>query len=192
MKRTLTRTCALLGTMACVGLWLPRDSSAADRRWYVAGGAGICHLDVEESMAYKPDLGFRLVAVGGFQLNRYLGLELDTGFARNTYTRSPNFTQRNVTLNQVPVVVNGIVSWPNATRLEPFGGVGLGLVYVKPSHGEGGGDVSLAFKGGARYGLNERTDLSLDYTFFMLGAASAFIEEAVGLDTGNLAIRWWF
>ena len=192
MKRMLKIGGALLLVMGVASAWLARDSWGADRRWYVTGGVGVCHLDVEHSMATTPDLGFRMVATGGFQINRYLGLELDTGFAQNTYTKSQNLVLRNATLTQVPIVLSGIVSWPNASRLEPFAGAGLGVVYMKPSYGDGGGDASVAFKGGARYALNDRMDVSGDYTFFMLAATSAFIEEAVGLDTGNLALRWHF
>lgn len=169
-----------------------RDAAAIDRGWYLNGGIGANHLDVESSIRTEPDLGFRFVAAGGFQFNRNLGLELDTGYIYNTYSKSRLANQRDNPLRQVPLVLTGVYSLTNWSRLEPYGGVGVGMMWMSYGEKSSGGDAVLAFKGGARYLFSDRLGLGADYTFFMLGATSAFVEEPVGADTMNLTLHWMF
>ena len=169
-----------------------REAGAIDRGWYVNGGVGANHLDVESSIRTEPDLGFRFVAAGGFQFNRNIGLELDTGYIYNTYSKSRHASQRDHALRQVPIVLTGLYSFTNLSRIEPYGGVGVGVMLMSYGESSSGGDAVLAFKGGARYLFSDRMGLGADYTFFMLGATSAIIEEPVGADTMNLTLHWMF
>ena len=69
----------------------------------------------------------------------------------------------------------------------------MGAGIVLASNGEDtGGDGVLGFKGGVRYLFSDRYGLGADYTFFMLGATSAFAQEPVGDDTINLTLHWMF
>jgi opacity protein-like surface antigen len=190
MKRLLGWSGALLLLGALAGL-PAGEARALDTGWYVNLGAGTNHLDVESSIRTEPDLGYRLVASAGYQFNRNWALELDTGFMRNTYSKSTSASRRDNPLEQVPVVLNGIYSFTSWSRVEPFVGVGGGVLFM--SYGSSsGGDAALGFKGGARYLLHERLGLGVDYTFFMLGATSAIVEEPVGCDTMNFTLHWMF
>lgn len=189
--RRLWRWCgALLLIGAMVGL-TTREARALERGWYLNLGAGANHLDVASSKRTHPDMGYRLVATGGFQFNRNWGLELDTGFMRNTYSKSTSITQRDNPLSQFPVVLNGIYSFTNWSSVEPYLGVGGGVLFMR-YHESSGGDAALSFKSGMRYLINSRVGLGADYTFFMLGATSAIVEEPVGCDTMNLTLHWMF
>ena len=170
------------------GLVIRSEAVQADpaRGWYLNGGLGLSHLDQEESKEPKADLGFRLVAAYGFRFNRNWGLKLDSGFIRNNLPADAHTEEG--TMWQVPLVVNGIYHWANQSRLEPFLGAGFGVSVVSYND-DTGGDATLGFKGGVRYGINERTEIGIDYTFFMLGVSSAVIGEAVGDDSVNLGIR---
>lgn len=163
----------------------------ANRGWYLNGGVGLNHLDVEEGRDPTPDVGFRVVAAGGFQFNRNLAVEFDSGFIRNTFSESEDPETRDNPIQQVPLVFNALYSFSNPSKFEPFLGAGIGVIYVRTGDSDGG-DVSLAFKGGVRYGIDERMAVGVDYTFFMLGFVSAFIGEAVGDDTVNLAVHWMY
>ena len=191
MRRVWQWSGALLVTGAVLALPL-REARALDSGWYVNVGGGANHLDVASSIRTEPDIGYRLVATGGYQFNRNLGLELDTGYIYNTYSKSKYASQRDHPLKQVPVTLNGIYSFTNWSRLEPFAGVGLGGMYMSWGRSSEGWDGAMSFKGGARYLVNQRLGLGADYTFFMLGATSALTEEPVGADTMNLTLHWMF
>jgi len=179
----------LLLAIVTLGAWAQSARGDANRGWYLGGGGGIAVLDVEESVNPKPDPGLRLAATGGFRFNRNLSIEFDTGYIRNTFTRSRVVSRREETLQQVPLVVNGLYAFANETPFEAFAGAGIGVSYERMGDSDGG-DACLSFKGGVRYEVGERLDLGADYTFFMLGFLSAFIGEAVGVDTYNLTLRW--
>ena len=191
MKRLSQWSGALLLAGALVGL-CTRDARALDRGWYVNLGAGTNHLDVSSSMRTTPDLGYRLVATGGWQFNRNWGLELDSGFIRNTYSKSRLRSQRDNPLGQFPLVLNGVYSFAGVFPVEPFVGAGGGVVFMSYGGSSSGGDAAFTFKGGARYLFDERWGVGADYTFFMLGASSALIGEPVGCDTVNLTLHWMF
>ena len=191
MKRIRQWSGAVLMTGALIGL-CARDARALDRGWFANLGAGLNHLDVASSIRTEPDIGYRLIATGGWQFNRNWGLELDSGLIRNTYSRSPHQTQRDNPLTQFPLVLNGIYSFADIYPIEPYLGAGGGVVLMSYRGSPAGGDAALTFKGGARYLFGERWGLGADYTFFMLGATSALVAEPVGCDTVNLTLHWMF
>lgn len=191
MRSTSLWCGALLLAGALTGL-PAREAFGLDRGWYVNLGAGVNHIDVVSGMRTEPDLGYRLVATGGYQINRNWGIELDTGMIQNTYSQSRSASQRDNPLTQTPVVLNGVFSYPNTSPIEPFVGVGGGVMFVTYRGSSGAGDAALSFKGGARYLLHDRLGIGADYTFFMLGATSAIVEEPVGCDTFNLTLHWMF
>lgn len=191
MKRPWQWGGALLLIGALVGL-PAREARGLDRGWYVNLGAGANHLDVASGIRTEPDIGYRLVATGGYQVNRNWGLEVDTGLIRNTYSKSTSASRRDNPLTQFPLVLNGVFSYPNQSPIEPFFGVGGGIMVMSYRGSSGAGDAAFSFKGGARYLFHDRLGLGADYTFFMLGATSALVEEPVGCDTMNLTLHWMF
>jgi hypothetical protein len=131
---------------------------------------------------------------GGYRFNQNLALELDSGYIRADFSSN---TRRAGFVHQIPLVVHGVYSYANPSRVEPFGGVGLGAMFIG-YRDKWGTDLCLAFRGGARYGINDQLSVGADYTYYMLGAMtiliSAFGEklDPVGNDTFNLSLRWRF
>lgn len=188
MNRSVWPAWMFLLVFGCLTVWAPSARSDANRGWYLNGGVGLNHIDTMKG-ADELDLGFRLVAAGGFRFNRIVALEFDSGLVRNTFSKSKDPVSRKYPITQVPLVLNGVVSIPNRSMLEPYLGAGAGVVLVGRS-GTSGGDVCLAVKGGLRYGLNERMAIGADYTYFMYGAISAIVGEPLGNDTFNLGVHW--
>lgn len=187
MKGMLWWWMMLLLIVGGVIIWSQAAQADPARGWYLNGGLGLSHLDQEESKQPKADIGFRVAAACGFRFNRNWGIELDSGFIRNTLPA--DFHTEAGPMSQVPLVFNAVFHFANKSNLEPHLGAGFGASVVS-YNGDTGGDATLAFKAGVRYGINERTAIGIDYTFFMLGVTSAVIGEAVGNDTVNLGIRW--
>ena len=189
MKATLWRGMMIL--LIVGGVMFRPEAARGDpaRGWYLNGGLGLCWLDQEESKDPEADLGFRVVTGCGFRFNRRWAIELDSGFIRNNLPE--DLPTEAGPMSQVPLVFNAVFHFANESRLEPYLGAGFGASVVS-YNGDTGGDAALAFKAGVRYGINVRTAIGVDYTYFMLGATSAFIGEPVGDDTVNLGVRWAF
>ena len=177
----------LLLIVGCVILRPAAAQADSARGWYLNGGLGLSHLDQEESKQPKADLGFRVAAACGYRFNRNWGIELDSGFIRNNLPADSHTEEG--PMSQVPLVANAVFHFANTSDFEPYLGAGFGVSVVSYD-GDTGGDATVAFKGGVRYGFGERTAIGIDYTFFMLGVSSAVVGEAVGDDTVNLGIRW--
>ncbi len=184
---------AMLFLLAIIGLALGPGIARCDPAagWYLSGALGLCHLDQEESIEEEADLGFHLGAACGYRFNRWWAVELQSGVIHNGMSAEAGEDEEFGGLTQVPFVVNGILHFANDSNLEPFVGAGGGLALASTEE-DSGGDAVLALKAGARYLVNERLAVGLDYTFFMLGATSALAEEPVGSDTFNLSVRWMF
>jgi opacity protein-like surface antigen len=178
-------------SVVCASAWPQTATGDTARGWYLNGGLGLNHLDQEEGKDPKADIGIRVAAACGIQLDRHWALELDSGFIRNTSPDNPRTGRKQSPLSQIPMTLNALLCFPNPSKLEPFLGAGFGGTLAWTDE-DTGGDATLAFKGGVRYGFSERVAIGIDYTFFMLGFTSAFIGEAVGDDTVNLGVRWMF
>lgn len=187
--RRVTRWCPLLLLLlGLAGGWPAAAGAQEARGWYLTTGLGLNHVDQEGSLDPKADLGFRVVAAGGFRFDPRWSLELDTGFIRNTRPDHPSRGPQDP-ISQVPLVVNGLFHFANPSRFEPFVGAGFGVTVVHANE-DTGGDATLGFKGGVLGRIGDRVAIGLDYTFFMMGFTSALIGEPVGDDTVNLALRW--
>lgn len=172
------------GTM----LWAQAAAAEESRGWYLTAGAGINHLDQEGSKDPVADIGFRVVLGGGYRFNPRWALEFDSGLIRTTFPDDPIYGPE-PTLSEIPLVVNGLLHFPNDTGLEPFVGAGAGVT-IGSTERDTGGDITFAFKGGVRRAVNDRIAVAVDYTFFMLMVSSAFVGEPVGNDTVNLTVQW--
>jgi hypothetical protein len=182
----MQRVCEIVGGTA---LRPGTASCEPPRWWYLNGGLGVAPLEQPAYMIPRMGIGFRVGATCGFRFNPRWAIEFDTGLIRHAMPTKPPRPAGQLIL--VPVVFNGIFHFPNSTRLEPFLGAGIGYVIIS-ANDVTGGDVSLAFKGGLRHRINERTAIGIDYTYYMLAIASLFLEEAAGSHTVNLGVRRTF
>lgn len=189
--RAALRFVRFLPTVLCLLAALPAfaQQQPALRHWYVDLGAGINWIDQESGHPQPADAGYRLRLAGGYQLSQRWGLELETGYLRNTF---PATTDRpESALEQIPLLLNVVLTFPNRTSLKPYVGAGLGALFESSegSTSDSGGDVGGQLLVGARYVLDESKSIGLDYRFIMMGAASGLAEETVGNDSLLLYLR---
>jgi opacity protein-like surface antigen len=165
------------------------QQQSAARRWYVDVGAGVNWLDQESGHPQPADTGYRLSVAGGYQMSPRWALELETGFVSNGLQATQDRPES--TLDQVPLLLNLVLTFPNQTALRPYLGAGVGVLFEssKGDSSDAGGDAGLQFLVGARYVLDERKSIGLDYRFIMMGATSGLAEEVVGNDSLLLHLR---
>lgn len=187
MKNSLLLIPALLVTVTAAAAQTEPD--AFERNYYLEPSLGINWVDQETGHSQPADAGLHLGLAGGWRFHRRWALELHTGYIHNVLPATTTRDEYSVT--QVPLVPNLVFHFPNSSRLEPYLGAGLGIVFGS-SDGDSGGDGALEFMAGARYRLDERLELGLSYRFIMVAVASIFAEEAVGNDTANLSLKIGF
>jgi opacity protein-like surface antigen len=130
------------------------------------------------SAEFHADTGFRFSAAAGYNFNKWVGLELETGYLyNNTLSGFSAFgnqvTTPGVGVGQVPVLVNFVLRYENPSRVVPYVGFGLGgeLVYS-------GSDslFELVYQPmfGARYEINEKLSVGLGYKYLGSGLAAMF------------------
>jgi opacity protein-like surface antigen len=137
-----------------LSLALTAPASGAEKGWYLnfAGGANI------PTVEYHADPGFRLSVSGGYNFNKYLGLELETGFLYNHIQINigeiiddigdipelegildelgdigemiDDVSDISVDAKQVPVLVNFMLRYGNESKWEPYVGFGMGGMYI--------------------------------------------------------------
>jgi opacity protein-like surface antigen len=149
MKIMKTYSMAIFVACVFVALVLTVPAHAADEGWYLDFGAG-GNMPTAE---YHADPGFRLSAAGGYNFNRWLGLELETGFLYNSVKIPPinidditigdikvgdilgdiSIENINIDVKQVPLLLNFMLHFKNETKWEPYAGFGMGGVYVMGS-----------------------------------------------------------
>jgi opacity protein-like surface antigen len=160
---------------------------AADKGWYADLGAGINGLDQESGARRKADTGFRLCAALGHNYSKRWALELETGYLRNVVPASEDVAEK--TLTQVPMLVSLTRTFPTSSFVNPWLGLGAGIVFGSYD-GASGGDLALHFQAGVRHDLNARKSIGLSYRFIMMGAGSVLAAEPVGDDSLLLDFRF--
>ena len=115
-------------------LSLPAAAADPETGVYFHAGVGANwadDLDVEIagiSGSVDLDVGARLGLGVGYNFNKYMGVEFDTGFLWN------DFDDFDASFWHLPFMVNGVFRYPNASGFEPYlgGGVGgsLDILYV--------------------------------------------------------------
>ncbi|MBN2318958.1 MAG: outer membrane beta-barrel protein [Acidobacteria bacterium] len=143
-----------LAVWAVMSLVLMVPANAADKGWYLNFGAGANIPTVE----YHADPGFRLSVSGGYNFNKYLGLELETGFLYNHIQINigdiiddigdipelegildeigeigdiiDDISDISIDAKQVPVLVNFMLRYANESKWEPYVGFGMGGMYI--------------------------------------------------------------
>jgi opacity protein-like surface antigen len=152
---------------------------------YLNFGAGMNFMSAE----INADVGFRLSAAAGYNFNKWIGLEFETGFLYNSFSPESSWFGRGEdddggSLGQVPFVLNFVVRYENESKFVPYVGFGLGGVLM---FAEGEDDTGFDFTYqpmfGLRYEINENMSVGLGYKY--LGYASTVLW---GFQLGNHAV----
>ena len=164
----LAMACAMLAS----GLALPAEAAEKESGVYVNFGVGPNFAESVDlkisgvSLSGDLDVGVRVSAGVGYNFNKYLGVEFDTGFVSNT------FEDFHGTLSHIPYMANGVFRYPIGTRLEPYIGGGVGgssnFLYID-DFGLHDSDVSFDFAwqamAGLRYKFAENMSIGAGYKY---------------------------
>jgi opacity protein-like surface antigen len=170
--------CGAVGTM----LLLPSAISAQEQGFYVKGDLGAAmtedvkiknFLGIQNPGKIELDTGIRFDFGGGYNFNRWLAAEFETGIIYNSIAN-----QGDSSLSSIPLMVNAVVNIPISKQFVPFIGVGGGGVVsvfsgddfsVEPGTYVHGSDSDLvaAWQGfaGFRYNINEKLSVNLSYKY---------------------------
>ena len=122
--------------------------------------------------------GFRFDMIGGYNINEWLGVELESGFIYNTFSSisiaGTEVPEGDSWLGHVPLLANAIFRLENDTPWTPYAGIGAGAAISILEIDEVDTDMEFVpawqAQVGVRYALDERSALGVGYKYF--GAAS--------------------
>jgi opacity protein-like surface antigen len=142
--------------------------SFSDPGLYMKADAGLNYIQDAtisgQSGKAKFDPGFRIGIAGGYNLNSWSAIELETGFLRNGIKDSGN-----AWFGAVPVLANAVFRYENDSKFVPYAGIGVGGAYTMV---EGSGDSHTDFvfawqaMVGVRYELSKSAAFDLGYKMF--------------------------
>jgi opacity protein-like surface antigen len=130
------------------------------------------------------DTGLAFDAAMGWNFNRYVALDFETGFIGAKINNVPGYTSDNSRLYNVPFLVNATLSYPiPRTNIIPYVGAGVGgadVVFDTDSFQENasgntvnGSENDVVFAGqvfaGVRFELTRHLSLDLGYKYFATG-----------------------
>lgn len=115
--------------------------------------------------SYKgADIGYRAGLAMGYEFQPWLGLEFETGFQENSLK-----DLHSSSVKAMPLLVNAVFRYRNASRIVPWLGVGAGGA-VSTLDAPAGADISLVFAYqatlGVEYELTPQLRAGLLYKFF--------------------------
>jgi opacity protein-like surface antigen len=178
MKNTKLSLVTLLGTCSVVLtlLAIPAQGQGLgpEKGLYLNFAAGANWMSAE----FHADTGFRLSAAAGYNFNKWIGLEFETGYIyNNTFTSRSLFgreiTGPGVVLQQVPLLVNCVVRYENSSKIVPYVGFGVGGNFVF-NNDTSGFDFAYQPMLGVRYEINESMSVGLGYKYLGSGVAALF------------------
>ncbi|MEY2409912.1 MAG: OmpA-OmpF porin, family [Verrucomicrobiota bacterium] len=139
------------------GLYFNAEAGANWASDVTIGGAG--------SGTAEMDIGFRAGAAVGYNVNKYIGVEFDTGWVWN------KFKNVDGSLSQIPLIVNGVFRYPLSQKWETYAGGGVGGSYsildLNGAVDDSDGDFVFAWQvlAGFRYKIKENMSIGLGYKY---------------------------
>ena len=168
--KTRTHLAAVAGAALAVAMALPAGAADPDRGLYFNAEAGAnwaSDVSVGGGGSAALDIGFRFGAAVGYNINKYVGVEFDTGWVWN------NFKDFDGSLSHIPIMANAVFRYPISTKWEAYAGGGVGGSYSILNVDDFGvsdssGDFVFAWQGlaGVRYKLKENMTLGVGYKYF--------------------------
>lgn len=182
-------TCAILASI----LALPAAAAEKESGVYLNVGIGANWAESVDpkvdgvAVSADLDVGARLGAGVGYNFNKYLGVEFDTGFLWN------EFDDFDGSLSHIPLMVNGVFRFANDSKFEPYLGGGIGgscnILYIN-DFGIDDADTDFNFAwqalAGVRLKLGKRVSLGVGYKYFGTSSSSYDLDGVnVDIDTSN-------
>jgi len=181
MKNTRQFSVTFLGTCS-LGLTLlvvPAlgQGLGIERGPYLNFGAGLNFMSAE----FHADTGMRFSAAGGYNFNKWTGLELETGFLYNRNVGSKVHASGE-SLAQVPLMANFVLRYENEAKVTPYVGFGLGADLMFGGS-RSYGAVAYQPMAGVRYEINDKMSVGIGYKYlgYALTAMFGFVEGNHGV-----------
>jgi len=175
---------------AVVSHGVAADGGRQESKWFVGADAGVSlqqDVDLKEFLGSSVsgtklefDPGFRFDFVGGYRFTDQWSVSLEAGYGFNSIKSiggtSLSGSGGGIDLHQVPILANGVYTFPLNCRVKPFLGGGVGGVFSVaefsgaatglPS-GDSQGAAAFGYQGfaGARYEINDRMEVGVIYKF---------------------------
>jgi opacity protein-like surface antigen len=143
------------------------------------GGVNIMQDVTVESRGFsdkvKMDTGFRVGLIGGYNLNSWAALELESGFMYNGLKDNASKNINDMWFGAIPVLGNVVFRFENSSGFVPYIGAGAGGAYtmVRSGHHDDGSsddqsDFVFAYQGkvGVAYQISPCMAVDVGYKFF--------------------------
>src|SRR5262249_28993223 len=151
----------------------------------------------------KLDPGFRAGVTGGYQVTDWFAAEAELGLLANTITSITDASNiRDARFANIPLLFNAKFQYPNHTALTPYLGAGLGFsetifdvdnITIAGTTLSGNDHTAVfAYQAfvGARYRLNERMGLSVEYRYFVAESPTWHADVSFGGGGGQAFCFW--
>jgi opacity protein-like surface antigen len=119
------------------------------------------------------DPGFRIGLIAGYNINEWVGVELETGFLYNGVKEINGVTVRDendVWFGSIPVLANVVFRYEKDNKFVPYVGAGAGGAYAMIEGNGIDGDSVFVFawqlKAGVAYKVSDNMAIDLGYKFF--------------------------
>jgi len=168
------------------------SASAAETGLYFNAEGGISFaqdVDISSGGAARTaefDTGFRAGVGVGYNFTRNLGVEFDTGWIWNEVSNPRDFgLNGDISLVQVPFMVNAVYRFETGSKWVPYVGVGVGASYSvfdvdATGVEDSDGDLVFAWQAmaGVRYMFQENMSIGAGYKYLGTGEADYEIDGA--------------
>jgi opacity protein-like surface antigen len=193
---TPIRSLTLLTWLTSTCLLTTLSARAQDSGFYFTGGIGPAiaeDIDVKDFLGFgggkvELDPGVGVTIAGGYNFNKFLGVEMETGFAANNIDSIAG-NSPDALLYHVPFLANVVLRFDDeASRIVPYVSAGVGgdstLLWIDDSLGVDGSDSDVVFafqlSAGVRFRINEKMSAGLSYKYYRADEASWDVEDSGG------------
>lgn len=123
----------------------------------------------QRSFKQKMDTGLRIGLIGGYNLNEWVAVELETGLLYNNFKDDLAMRIRDAWYGAIPALGNVVLRYENDSKFVPYLGAGAGGAYtmVHIRHIDDS-DFVFAYQGkvGVAYEINTSMAVDVGYKFF--------------------------
>lgn len=156
----------------------PADPYARNSGFFIQGGVGVLLNHINKIYGYKLNSahGFGAMVAGGYQVNKYLALEIDFPYENEGRYRIGPLSGKLSVMSIAPAI-RGIL--PLTNRFSIYGKLGVAYPFVKvdnfPATSEGWLDPYVGV--GMAYALNRHWDVNAEVS----GTVNSHIQDGLGM-----------
>jgi opacity protein-like surface antigen len=177
-----------LGLCSATAVLTALPLQAAEQAAYLTLDGGVSLMqDVKiESAKLGMDTGYRVDLAGGYELNQWAAIELESGFIYNEFKDSNG----DAWLGMVPILANAVFRYENQTKFVPFVGAGAGGAFsILQAPIDSDTDFVFAWQlmAGVDYKIGKNMCLGVKYKYFSTCDQSYDIGNGAGIKLKDIA-----